>query len=171
MKPNPLLRGWSTCLALVLLMCTGTASAASDQPPGPGPSAVAAATSPTYGNVPLTVGFDGRGSRAADAGDALIHAWDLDGDGQYDDSSLVTPSFDYTTSGTYTVRLKVTDQLGAFDISDPIIVGAGSPIPVTAYAAPSAALPAPWLNQDIGSVGASGSASYDAGVFTSSGSG
>ncbi|MCF8369481.1 MAG: lamin tail domain-containing protein [Bacteroidales bacterium] len=40
---------------------------------------------------------------------AYTYAWDLDGDGQYDDSTDPNPSFTYSTAGTYTVALKVID--------------------------------------------------------------
>ena len=57
-----------------------------DQPP----IAQADAT-PTSGPVPLAVTFDG--TRSADPeGGALTYAWDLDGDGAYDDSVAPSPS-------------------------------------------------------------------------------
>jgi hypothetical protein len=55
------------------------------------PTAVASAT-PTSGNPPLTVGFDGTGSTDPDAGDPLSYAWDLDGDGAYDDATSPQPT-------------------------------------------------------------------------------
>ena len=54
-------------------------------------------------------------ARDPDPGDVLRYAWDLDGDGQLDDSSAARPSFTYTTGGTYTVTLRVTDTSGASD--------------------------------------------------------
>jgi glucose/arabinose dehydrogenase len=77
------------------------------------PTAVISA-SPTAGAAPLTVHFDGSGSTDLD-GDALSYAWDLDGDGQFNDSTAVAPSFDYATAGTVTARLRVTDPGGAAD--------------------------------------------------------
>jgi hypothetical protein len=90
---------------------TYTATYRLDRPP----VAVASAT-PTSGSVPLTVRFDGSGSRDPDLGDTLTYAWDLDGDGAYDDSAAVAPSYTYTRPGqrTITVRLRVTDNHGAF---------------------------------------------------------
>ena len=41
--------------------------------------------------LPLTVNFNGGGSSDPDAGDTLTYAWDLDGDGQFDDSTAVAP--------------------------------------------------------------------------------
>jgi glucose/arabinose dehydrogenase len=76
------------------------------------PTAVATA-SPTTGSAPLTVQFDGSGSSDPDAGDTLSYAWDLDGDGQYDDSTATAPSYTYTSSGSYVASLRVTDTHGA----------------------------------------------------------
>ncbi len=86
------------------------------------PNAVAGA-SPTSGTVPLTVAFTGSGSSDPD-GTIAAYAWDLDGDGAYDDSSAQNPSFTYTTAGTYSVRLQVTDNQGAQDVSDPVTITA-----------------------------------------------
>jgi uncharacterized repeat protein (TIGR01451 family) len=105
-----------------------------------GLSAIAVATSPTSGSAPLTVSFDGTGSVPAQPGDTLTFAWDLDGDGQYDDSSSSTPSYTYTIAGTYQVRLKVTDQRGAFDISDPIEIDVGNDAPVATILTPPSTL-------------------------------
>ena len=58
----------------------------SNQPP----TAVIGA-SPTSGPAPLVVNFDGTGSTDPESG-ALTYAWDLDGDGAYDDSRRPSPS-------------------------------------------------------------------------------
>ena len=55
-----------------------------------------------------------RGSTDPGPGDALTYTWDLDGDGAYDDSTASRARrFTYTTAGTYTRRLQVTDPHGA----------------------------------------------------------
>jgi glucose/arabinose dehydrogenase len=79
-----------------------------------GPTAVATADT-TGGGVPLDVQFNASGSRDPDPADVLTYAWDLDGDGQLDDSSDVAPTFTYTAAGSYTVRLRVTDPQGLSD--------------------------------------------------------
>jgi glucose/arabinose dehydrogenase/PKD repeat protein len=43
----------------------------------------------------------------------VTYAWDLDGDGAYDDSTQQNPSFTYAHDGPVTVRLRVTDARGA----------------------------------------------------------
>jgi PKD repeat protein len=76
----------------------------------------------------LTVVFDGSGSSDPDPGDTVSYAWDLNGDGAFGDSTVVGPSFTYTSPGTYAVRLRVTDNHGASTVSAPItitVLGAG----------------------------------------------
>ncbi|UBU10721.1 LamG-like jellyroll fold domain-containing protein [Nonomuraea gerenzanensis] len=67
--------------------------------------------SPTSGDAPLTVNFSAARSGDAD-GDPLTYAWDLDGDGELDDSTSATPSFTYTQPGSPVVRLRVSDNRG-----------------------------------------------------------
>jgi PKD repeat protein/glucose/arabinose dehydrogenase len=107
--------------------------ASANQPP----MAVAAAT-PTSGAAPLTVAFDGTGSSDPD-GNPLTFAWDLDGDGAYDDSTAPQPSYTYSTSGSYTARLRVTDSLGASDTDSVTIeVGGGNTPPTAVITKPAA---------------------------------
>src|SRR4051794_30668794 len=75
------------------------------------PTARIVATPPP-GAAPLPVAFDGPPSSAPE-GQALPYAWDLDGDGAYDDSTAAKPSFTYTAAGAVTVRLRVTDTAGS----------------------------------------------------------
>jgi len=76
------------------------------------PVAVATAT-PGSGSATLAVTFSGSGSTDPDAGDVLAYAWDLDDDGAYDDATGASASRTFTAPGSYTVRLRVTDLLGA----------------------------------------------------------
>jgi uncharacterized repeat protein (TIGR01451 family) len=102
--------------------------------------AAIATAAPTSGDAPLTVDFDGTGSIAAQPGDTLSYAWDLDGDGEFDDSTDPKPSFTYNNPGTYTVRLKVTDQRGGSAISDPITISPGNTPPTAFVDTPAASL-------------------------------
>jgi hypothetical protein len=87
------------------------------------------------------VQFNGSGSSDPD-GDALSYAWDLDGDGAYDDSTAANPSFTYASAGTYTARLRVTDARGASSLSAPITitVGAGNTPPTPVIDTPTSSL-------------------------------
>jgi glucose/arabinose dehydrogenase/PKD repeat protein len=93
------------------------------------PNAVAQAA-PTSGPAPLNVSFDGRSSSDPEAG-TLTYAWDLDGDGAFDDSTSATPTWTYTAPATVTVRLRVTDPGGLTD-TDTVVVSASNtpPVPV-----------------------------------------
>jgi glucose/arabinose dehydrogenase len=104
------------------------------------PSAVATAN-PTSGPAPLTVQFNGSGSSDPD-GDALSYSWDLNGEGTYGDSTAANPSFTYTTAGTFSVTLRVTDSRGASSVSAPvtITVGAGNTPPTPVIDSPSSSL-------------------------------
>jgi PKD repeat protein/glucose/arabinose dehydrogenase len=99
------------------------------------PIAVAAAD-PTSGPAPLTVTFDGSGSSDPDPGDELSYAWDLDGDGQFVDSTAVSPTRTYTDPGTTEVRLRVSDGSGASDVSDPVTITADNTPPMVTIDTP-----------------------------------
>jgi glucose/arabinose dehydrogenase len=93
------------------------------------PIAVASAN-PTSGAAPLAVAFDGTASSDPD-GDALSYAWDLDGDGAFDDGTAATASFTYTQPATYSATLRVTDPSGASGTSSvTITAGNTPPVPV-----------------------------------------
>jgi MYXO-CTERM domain-containing protein len=68
------------------------------------------------------VNFDGSASTPPLPGDSLTYAWDLDGDGQFDDATDLKPSVVYETTGARAVRLQVTDQRGVAVASDPVNV-------------------------------------------------
>ncbi len=82
-------------------------------PPDPGnrdPDAVASAT-PTKGEPPLRVDFDGSGSSDPD-GDGLTFAWDF-GDGSQ--GSGISVSYTYNAAGIYQAALSVDDGNGGVD--------------------------------------------------------
>jgi glucose/arabinose dehydrogenase len=96
---------------------------------------------PASGPSPLTVTFDGTASHDAD-GDALTYAWDLDGDGQYDDSTAATVQYTYTGSQVVTAGLRVNDGRGGVGTAaTEIDVATGAPIATND--APTATITAP----------------------------
>jgi glucose/arabinose dehydrogenase len=95
----------------------------------------AIAADPTSGTAPLTVAFHGTGTDP-DSGQALSYAWDLNGDGAYDDSASPSPTFTYSTPGTYTARLRVTDEHGASGTAE-VLITAGNTPPVPTITAPA----------------------------------
>jgi glucose/arabinose dehydrogenase/PKD repeat protein len=99
------------------------------------PTAVATGT-PTAGSAPLTVQFDGSGSSDPDAGDDLAYAWDLDGDGQYDDSTAVAPSYTYTSQGTYIASLRVTDSHDSSSTAA-VTISVGNTAPTATISSPA----------------------------------
>jgi glucose/arabinose dehydrogenase len=78
------------------------------------PTAVLQAT-PQSGAAPLSVHFDGSASTDPDlaTGDVLAFAWDLDGDGAFDDAATPAVDWVYPAIGATTVGVRVTDLAGA----------------------------------------------------------
>ena len=96
-----------------------------------------ATADPTSGAAPLSVSFDGSGSRDSDPGDTLTYAWDLDDDGAFDDSTAVRPTYTYATAGSYSPALKVTDMYGASDTTS-VAISVGNSALTAVINAPSA---------------------------------
>jgi len=92
-----------------------TAQTSDNQPP-----VVSSLTaSPQSGTVPLTVLFT---SSVSDDGSIVKYEWDFDGNGTYDATTETNPvSHLYDKSGTYTARLRVTDDGGATSSGQVII--------------------------------------------------
>lgn len=106
------------------------------QSAGQAPVAEAAAT-PTTGAAPLLVSFDGTASHDPDQGAVLIYAWDLDGDGAFDDSTSAQPTYTYTVSGTYAASLRVTDGDGLTG-TDTVVIVVGNTAPTATIDTPAA---------------------------------
>ncbi|MGH3648684.1 MAG: PKD domain-containing protein, partial [Micromonosporaceae bacterium] len=95
--------------------------------PNNAPPTAAASATPNAGDAPLTVQFDATGSSDPDPGEVLSYAWDFTDDGSTDATGL-TAQHTYTSVGSYTAKLTVTDTLGATDTElIPISVGNGPP--------------------------------------------
>lgn len=89
------------------------------------PTAVISA-SPTSGPAPLTVSFSGTGSSDPDGG-TLSYAWDFTNDGTFD-ATGVSASHSYTSAGTWTAALRVTDAAGASSTASTVIT-VSNPVP------------------------------------------
>lgn len=66
----------------------------------------------------LCIEVDGSNSSDPDPGDSISYAWDLDGDGEYDDSTAASTPFCVgdEIGLVYNICLKVTDSFGKYDI-------------------------------------------------------
>ena len=104
-----------------------------------GPTAIATAT-PLQGSPPLQVTFDASGSEPGQPGDTLVYAWDLDGDGLYDDSTLVSPEYTYAALGSYTASLRVTDNHGVSTLSSPLTIDVAESAPTAVIETPLTSL-------------------------------
>jgi PKD repeat protein len=99
-------------------------------------------SSPTGGESPLPVTFDGTSS----AGDIITYDW-MFGDGDFAAGAVVNHIF--STAGSYTVKLKVTDDAGAFDqkslvlvVTDPTVANT-PPVAVLSSSAATGRAPLP----------------------------
>ena len=106
-----------------------TYTASVNQPP----TAVINAT-PTSGSPPLTVNFTSAGSSDPEGG-PLTYAWDLNGDGVYNEGTGATATYTYTTPGAYTARLRVTDS-GGLSSTASVTVTAGNTPPTATILSP-----------------------------------
>ena len=96
------------------------------------PPTASADAAPTSGPAPLTVSFDGGNSTDPDTGPlTLTYAWDLDGDGAFDDATGATATWTYSSPATVTARLRVTDP-GGLTGTDSVVISASNtpPVPV-----------------------------------------
>jgi PKD repeat protein len=88
---------------------------------------------PTYGNTPLKVDFDGTGSTDPE-GQAVTYEWDFTGDGKLD-ATGATASHTYQGAGTFEATLAVTDPKGARD-TDTVEISPGNTPPVATIGRP-----------------------------------
>ncbi|GAA0490439.1 glycosyl hydrolase [Paractinoplanes deccanensis] len=83
---------------------------------------------PLSGQSPLTVRFSSAGTSDPDPGDTITLAWDFNGDGVVD-STAAEPAYTYTSNGTYSARLTVTDSTGRTAVATrTITVGNTAPV-------------------------------------------
>ena len=102
------------------------------------PPTAAVVANPTLGFAPLGVSFNGSGSSDPDPGDSLSYAWDLDGNGAFDNGTGSQVAYTYTQPGTYTAKLRVTDSKGATGEASVVINVGGNSAPIASIATPAA---------------------------------
>ncbi|MGL5857636.1 MAG: PQQ-dependent sugar dehydrogenase [Angustibacter sp.] len=94
------------------------------------PTAAATASPAVSQTLPQAVTLDASASTDPDSGDVLSYAWDLDGDGGYDDATGPTTTKTYATATTEVVSVQVTDLAGAVDVAAALVrTGQSAPVP------------------------------------------
>lgn len=96
---------------------------------------------PDHGAAPLEVHLDASMSSDPE-GDALSYGWDLDGDGEFDDSTDVSIDHTFDDPGTYDPRVEVTDEHGASSKAGTEIVVGSPPVPTIESPDPGEPIPA-----------------------------
>jgi glucose/arabinose dehydrogenase len=73
----------------------------------------------TFGQLPLKVKLDASGSSDPDTagGDKLNFAWDLDGDGQFDDGIQAKAEPEYTEAKNVTAKVRVSDNFSHVEVA------------------------------------------------------
>jgi len=92
----------------------------------------AEAGGPYTGQQGSQIGLDGSASSDTD-GAIVLYEWDLDDDGQYDDATGVTTTFDAAERGAFCVGLRVTDDDGAQDSDTSTVTVTASGASYTVY--------------------------------------
>jgi hypothetical protein len=87
------------------------------------------------------VAFSGQGSWDPD-GVIVAYAWELDGDGEYDDGSHATAGVSFSEPGTKSVGLEVTDNEGGKDEAT-VVFDVGEPSPPALPPPPESPPPTP----------------------------
>ena len=97
----------------------------------------AVSASPSYGDVPLEVSFDGSDSNDPDFGDAVTsYFWNFGDGSPAVETTTSTANHTYTEAGTYTATLTVRDKSGAEDTAT-VRVDAGNRPPEPTISSPT----------------------------------
>jgi|GEM_PF-6947392 len=93
-------------------------SSASQPPPAPGSACDAGRPLPTIAAAPATPLVGATVTLTASSGGRGIgYAWDLDGDGQFDDASGATATTSFASPGAHVVAVRATDEDGRSSVS------------------------------------------------------
>jgi glucose/arabinose dehydrogenase len=103
------------------------------------PTASLETTSPNYGPIPLTVSFDGSGSKDPDGDTPLTYLWDFGDETAPRETTTPTTSHTYTTvpTNSYTATLKVRDARGAVSSPATVMVFPGNTPPEPTIESPA----------------------------------
>lgn len=107
--------------------------------PGNQPPTARIVASATSGAVPLSIHLDASSSTDPDEGDSLRFAWDLNGDGRFDDAVGETAQVRWTVAGDRWVRVRVTDALGETSTAE-LLTSASNSAPEAQILQPAASL-------------------------------
>ena len=125
-KGDPLATGYTSYASLGAY----TISANVPAPSGNAAPIAAFTATPTSGDIPLAVAFDG--SSSSDSGGTILsYAWTF-GDGGTATGPTATTTHTYLTAGVYTATLTVTDDLGATGSKSATITAKGPNVAPTA---------------------------------------
>lgn len=147
----------------VVSACAFDNVSVSANPPGNNPPTVSI-TSPANGAIftaPASFNID---ANASDTDGTITQVEFFSGSTSLgiDTSSPYSVPYNNVPAGTYNLTAKATDNVGAYMITNPVTI---------TVQPPGGSLPPPWLNQDIGTVGIPGNASYSGGALTITASG
>ena len=105
-----------------------------------------------------TVTFTSTSTDAEDGQAFRAYAWDLDGDGQFDDSTVAAPTSAYASEGEKVVRLRVTDSAGGTSVRERRFVVAAKIPDAGLTFSPAAPVPGQTVTFTSTSVASAGSA-------------
>ena len=118
-------------------------------------AAIALAAGSSAGGGPRVVDFTAANSVDPDAGDLLAYAWDLDGDGAFDDANGPTASMFFTGDGQHAVAVRVSDGHGGADVARMRISVGANTAPSVTIASPAPGTP--WSSGETIVLGATSS--------------
>nr|WP_230487428.1 PKD domain-containing protein [Nocardioides anomalus] len=103
--------------------------------------------SPASGTAPLSVVYTASGTNASGVSGGFTYAWDLDGDQSFDDGTGATQSVTYSTAGSRTVRVLVTDTRGATDAEEATVTVGSNQAPTITSMSPTADTRGRWARR------------------------
>lgn len=91
---------------------------------------------PEKGPAPLIVTFNASES-AAPAGEIVSYEWDFNNDNNFGDATGMQVTHEFAQTGKYTINLRVTDNIGTFEVASSEITVEGANIPTAVIGIPT----------------------------------